>query len=88
MAMTTLPPFFADILEILGATNFCNPRDLFRPVHRLFQLFVRNKDIMIIIHVRNKIGHVNSTEGFYVYKRATNKNQLCKQFARFFNWSY
>jgi hypothetical protein len=30
--LTTLPPSFADCLEILGASTFLSPKDLSKPV--------------------------------------------------------
>jgi hypothetical protein len=77
--LTILLPSFADYLEILGGPQISTPRGSSRSAQGLLDLFFRIEDVIDLIYVGKKIGHMKFIEGVYFYNRATNNNQLCKK---------
>jgi len=77
--LITLLTSCADYLKVLGGPDSSAPRGSFRSVQRLLDVFFRIEDVIDLIYVGKNIGHMKIIEGFYFYKRATNKNQLCKK---------
>lgn len=79
LGLTIVPHSCADIQERLRVPASYNPRGLSNFVQGLLYLFFRNKGIMDLTHMRNKLGLMNSIERFFFCKWDNNNNQLCKK---------
>ena len=62
--LTTLLLLFADYLEILRGPQTPTPRGSSKSVQGLLDLFFRIEDVIDLIYVRKKIGHMKIIEGF------------------------
>jgi len=82
VGLTTLLPSCANCLEILGASNSCNPKGLSTSVNGLLFISVKIGDGMKLIHVRKKVSHMDSIERFDIDKGTTGN----KQWIRYFIW--